>query len=377
MDNIDRTIFKDLKSSLFKGKVILITGARQVGKTTLLRKLVQDSAVKSLWLNADEADIKMALENANTSTELKTAFGNADLIIIDEAQQIKEIGKKLKLIVDSFPELQIIATGSSSFDLLQQSNEPLTGRKIEFKLFPLSFSEMAEHDSVLIEKRNLESRLLYGSYPEVINNPGREQQVLNEVVNSYLYQDILRYDGINKSSVIEKLVLALALQVGSEVSYNELSRSIGNISAATIEKYIDILEKAFVVFKLNALSRNVRNEIKKGKKIYFHDNGVRNSVINNFNTLSLRSDKGAMFENYLVAERVKRNHYNSHFASIYFWRTFDQAEVDYIEEYGGALHAYEFKWTAGKNKIPATLANSYEIASTNFINSNNYNEFLT
>ena len=236
---------------------------------------------------------------------------------------------------------------------------------------------MAEHDSVLIEKRNLESRLLYGSYPEVINNPGRERQVLNEVVNSYLYQDILRYDGINKSSVIEKLVLALALQVGSEVSYNELSRSIGNISAATIEKYIDILEKAFVVFKLNALSRNVRNEIKKGKKIYFHDNGVRNSVINNFNTLSLRSDKGAMFENYLVSERVKRNHYNSHFTSIYFWRTFDQAEVDYIEEYGGALHAYEFKWTAGKNKIPATLANSYEIASTNFINSNNYNEFLT
>ena len=377
MNNINRTIFKDLKSSLFKGKVILITGARQVGKTTLLRKLVQDSAVKSLWLNADEADIKMALENANTSTELKTAFGNADLIIIDEAQQIKEIGKKLKLIVDSFPELQIIATGSSSFDLLQQSNEPLTGRKIEFKLFPLSFSEMAEHDSVLIEKRNLESRLLYGSYPEVINNPGRERQVLNEVVNSYLYQDILRYDGINKSSVIEKLVLALALQVGSEVSYNELSRSIGNISAATIEKYIDILEKAFVVFKLNALSRNVRNEIKKGKKIYFHDNGVRNSVINNFNTLSLRSDKGAMFENYLVSERVKRNHYNSHFTSIYFWRTFDQAEVDYIEEYGGALHAYEFKWTAGKNKIPATLANSYEIASTNFINSNNYNEFLT
>lgn len=376
MKVIKRTIFDTLQSSLFKGKVILITGARQVGKTTLLRRLLVESEEKSIWLNADEGDIKNILETATTSTQLKAIFGDAILIVIDEAQQIENIGLKLKLAIDSFPELQIIATGSSSFDLLQQSNEPLTGRKIEFKLFPLSFEEMASHQSVLIEKRNLETRILYGSYPEVVNNPGNERQVLQEIVNSYLYKDILRYDGISKSSVIEKLVLALALQVGSEVSYNELARSIGNISSATVEKYIDVLEKAFVVFKLNALSRNVRNEIKKGKKIYFYDTGVRNSIINDFNPLALRNDKGAVFENYLIAERIKRNNYNKHFARSYFWRTFDQAEVDYIEEFESALHTYEFKWKAGRKKIPKSLQDNYEIASSEYIDSTNYDEFL-
>ena len=222
----------------------------------------------------------------------------------------------------------------------------------------------------------LETRLLYGSYPEVINNPGNERQVLQDIVNSYLYKDVLRYEGIKKSSIIEKLVLALALQIGNEVSYNELAKTIGNINAATVEKYIDVLEKAFVVFKINALSRNVRNEIKKGKKIYFYDTGVRNSIINNFNPLALRNDKGALWENYLIAERVKRNSYNDYFCNSYFWRTFDQAKVDYIEEYNGAFHTYEFKWKTNRQKVPASLSANYSIASTSFIDIDNYETFL-
>jgi predicted AAA+ superfamily ATPase len=376
MNAIERTIKKQLQEQFFKGKVILLIGARQTGKTTLLKEIIAGYQQNSTWLNADEGDVRTQLQNSNTSTQLKQLFGNASLIVIDEAQQIENIGLKLKLIIDTYPELQVIATGSSAFELLQKSNEPLTGRKKEFTLFPVSFSEMVGHSSLLQEKRLLETRLLYGSYPEVINNPGNEKKVLQDIVNSYLYKDILRYDGIKKSSVIEKLVLALALQTGSEVSYNELAKTIGNINAATVEKYIDVLEKAFVVFKLNALSRNMRSEIKKGKKIYFYDNGVRNSIINNFNPVAMRSDKGALWENFLLAERVKRNSYNNHYCNSYFWRTFDQAEVDYIEEYNGALHTYELKWKTNRQKVPASLLANYTIASSSFIDINNYESFI-
>jgi predicted AAA+ superfamily ATPase len=373
---IPRIIQQEIEKNLFKNKVLLLIGARQIGKTTLLKQVLQNCTEKSLWLNADESDIKRKLENATTSTQLLQLFGNAKLIVIDEAQQVEDIGLKLKLVIDTNPELQIIATGSSAFELLQKSNEPLTGRKKEYHLYPISFSEMVRHTSLLTEQRLLENRLIYGSYPEVINNPGNEKEVLKEITNSYLYKDVLRYDGIKKASLIDKLLVALALQVGSEVSYNELAKTIGNINSTTVEKYIDLLEKAFVIYKLPALSRNLRNEIKKGKKIYFYDNGIRNAIINNFNPLALRNDKGALWENFLISERMKKNSYAKHYCNTYFWRTFDQAEVDYIEEYDGALHVFEFKWKTNNKKVPASLLNSYTVNSTAIVDTDNYEGFV-
>ena len=371
-----RQLHKNIVASLFKGKVIVLIGPRQVGKTTLLKKILQAYKGKKMWLNADESDINKALQSATTSTQLLQLFGDSTLVVIDEAQQIEDIGLKLKLCVDTNPQVQIIATGSSAFELLQKSNEPLTGRKVELHMYPLSFAELKKSAKPLVEKRLLETRLIYGSYPEIINSPGQEKEKLQALVNSYLYKDLLRYDGIKKSAVIDKLLQALALQVGNEVSYNELAKTIGNIEPATVEKYIDLLEKSFVIFKLTALSRNLRNEIKKGKKIYFYDNGVRNVILNNFSPIALRQDKGALWENYLITERMKRNSYTKHFCNTYFWRTFDQAEVDYIEEYGGALHAYEFKWKTNRKKMPASLLNAYTINSTQFIDVENYEEFL-
>ena len=373
---IPRIIQQEIEKNLFKNKVLLLIGARQIGKTTLLKQVLQNCTEKSLWLNADESDVKRKLENATTSTQLLQLFGNAKLIVIDEAQQVEDIGLKLKLVIDTNPELQIIATGSSAFELLQKSNEPLTGRKKEYHLYPISFSEMVRHTSLLTEQRLLENRLIYGSYPEVINNPGNEKEVLKEITNSYLYKDVLRYDGIKKASLIDKLLVALALQVGSEVSYNELAKTIGNINSTTVEKYVDLLEKAFVVYKLPALSRNLRNEIKKGKKIYFYDNGIRNAIINNFNPLALRNDKGALWENFLISERMKKNSYAKHYCNTYFWRTFDQAEVDYIEEYDGALHVFEFKWKTNNKKVPASLLNSYTVNSTAIVDTDNYEGFV-
>ena len=371
-----RIIQQEIEKNLFKKKVLLLIGARQIGKTTLLKQVLLNCKEQNLWLNADESDVKRKLENATTSTQLLQLFGNAKLIVIDEAQQVENIGLKLKLVIDTKPELQIIATGSSAFELLQKSNEPLTGRKKEYHLYPISFSEMVSHTSLLTEQRLLENRLIYGSYPEVINNPGNEKEVLKEITNSYLYKDVLRYDGIKKASVIDKLLVALALQIGCEVSYNELAKTIGNINSATVEKYIDLLEKAFVIYKLPALSRNLRNEIKKGKKIYFYDNGIRNAVINNFNPLALRNDKGALWKNFLISERMKMNSYSKHYCNTYFWRTFDQAEVDYIEEYDGALHVFEFKWKSNNKKAPASLLNSYTVNSTSIIDTENYEEFI-
>ena len=373
---IPRIIQQEIEKNLFKNKVLLLIGARQIGKTTLLKQVLQNCTEKSLWLNADESDIKRKLENATTSTQLLQLFGNAKLIVIDEAQQVEDIGLKLKLVIDTNPELQIIATGSSAFELLQKSNEPLTGRKKEYHLYPISFSEMVRHTSLLTEQRLLENRLIYGSYPEVINNSGNEKEVLKEITNSYLYKDVLRYDGIKKASLIDKLLVALALQLGSEVSYNELAKTIGNINSTTVEKYIDLLEKAFVIYKLPALSRNLRNEIKKGKKIYFYDNGIRNAIINNFNPLALRNDKGALWENFLISERMKKNSYAKHYCNTYFWRTFDQAEVDYIEEYDGALHVFEFKWKTNNKKVPASLLNSYTVNSTAIVDTDNYEGFV-
>lgn len=367
-----------IKKRLFKQKVILLLGARQVGKTTLLKRLVKDLDVKTEWLNADEGDILNELIAATTSTQLRAMVGKGTrLVIIDEAQQVPDIGLKLKLLIDTGPNIQVIATGSSSFDSLNRTNEPLTGRKRLFYLYPLSFAEMAAYSSRREEKRMLERRLIYGYYPEVVNNPGSEKEVLLEIAQSYLYKDVLRFDGIRKSAILEKLLRALAFQVGSEVSFNELARTIGNIEGATVEKYLDLLEKTYVIYKLPALNRNMRNEIKKGKKYYFFDNGIRNVLINNFSSLDYRFDKGALWENFLLSERIKHNHYTGLTPNTYFWRTHDQAEIDYIEESDGILNAFELKWDKTKIRFPNSFLKSYPNHQTHLVNKDNFQDFVS
>ncbi|WP_158856078.1 ATP-binding protein [Lunatibacter salilacus] len=361
----------------FKGKVILILGARQVGKTTLLEELIKMIDQPSNWLNADEADIFEAFTNAKTSSQLLQLVGsNKKLVVIDEAQQIPDIGKKLKLIYDSKADIQVIATGSSAFDLQNQTAEPLTGRKKTYQLFPLSFRELVEDTSLLEAKRLLDTRLVYGSYPEVVNNPGNEKEILVEITQSYLYKDVLQIDNIRKPSHIDKLLKALAFQVGSEVNYHELAQTVGNIDTATVEKYLDLLEKAYVIFKLPAFNRNLRNEIKKGKKYYFFDNGIRNVLISNFSIPEMRLDKGALWENYLISERLKSNHYDSKFVNTYFWRTHDRAEINYIEEADGILHAFEFKWKDQKVRFPASFLQAYPEHQTSVISRSNFEAFI-
>lgn len=376
--HIERAIYKSIQEQCFKGKVVILLGARQVGKATLLKQLIKEFSVRSVWLNADEADIKEAFESAGTSTELLQLIGaDTKLVILDEAQQIKGIGRKLKLIYDTNPEIQLIATGSSAFDLQNEMNEPLTGRKREFHLYPISFGELLGHSSIIEEKRLLETRMIYGSYPEVVNDSGSEKTALLEIANSYLYKDILQIDGIRKSAVLRKLLQALALQVGSEVNFNELSKTIGNISSQTVERYLDLLEKTYVIYQLPALSRNMRSELKKGKKYYFFDNGIRNVLINNFNPLNLRNDKGALWENYLLSERMKFLSYSNQPVNRYFWRTKDQAEIDYIEEAGGLLKAFELKWTSQKAKFPRSFLENYPDHETSLISRENYVGFVS
>ena len=374
---IERILYQQIETQLFKGKVVLLLGPRQVGKTTLLRSVFEQYKDCAKWLNADEADIAEELIEANTSTALAHLIGHdTKLVIIDEAQQIPNIGKRLKLIFDQEPSIQLIATGSSAFELSDQMNEPLTGRKRTYHLFPFSFQEMVDAHGLREEKRLLEHRMRYGYYPDVINYPGEEREVLTELVESYLYKDILKLEGIRKPVFLEKILTALALQLGSEVKYNEIARTVGNIDANTVERYIDLLEKAFVVFKLPALNRNFRNEIKKGKKYYFYDNGVRNAIINNFAPLDLRLDKGALWENFLVSERIKYNHYHNSFVKPYFWRTKDQAEIDFIEDKDGVLYAFEMKWKKSNARLPQSFREHYKRYEFETVHTENYEHFL-
>lgn len=372
---VSRSQIDYAKSRLFKGKALLVFGPRQVGKTTFVQNLIADLNKKTLSLNGDESDVLVLFENPNV-TKLKSIIGDNEILVIDEAQRIANIGIVLKIIVDQIKSVQVIATGSSSFELANKLNEPLTGRKYEMFLYPLSFAEMVAHNGLLEEKRALENRLIYGSYPEIITNPIDAKEHIKLIANSYLYKDLFILDQVSKPVLLQKIVKALALQVGSEVNTNELSKLL-QVDNKTIEKYIDLLEKAFVIFKLPALSNNVRNEIKKGRKIYFYDNGIINAVTGNFNPLAQRTDIGSLWENYIISERIKDLNIQQSEASSYFWRTTQQQEIDYIEKSTDQILACEIKWnTKAKYKIPVTFSANYENVTSKIVSPENYEEFL-
>lgn len=375
LDMIQRQLKPQIVRLMGSGKAIIIMGARQVGKSTLLHDLF-DGQKEVLWLNGDDPDVQRILKDI-TSTRLKAFLANKQILIIDEAQPIWDIGLKIKLITDQIPEVQVVATGSSNFELANKVNESLTGRKREYRMFPLSFKEMADATDLLTEQRMIPHRLVYGYYPEVVTNPGDEREVLRELSSSYLYKDILQLDGIAKPDKLETLIQALARQIGNIISYRELSQLVG-IDAKTIERYIDLLEKSYVVFRLGSFSRNLRNELKNGKKIYFWDMGIRNAVIGDFRPAETREDVGALWENFVLAERLKQISYSRSFTNIRFWRTTEQKEIDIIEETDGRLSAYEIKWNPKKvnTKVPAKFADAYPEAEYRVITPENVFEYI-
>ncbi len=372
---IKRLLQKQITERLFKGKVVIILGPRQSGKTTLIQSVLNAQSLPSLLLNGDEADVREILSNT-TSTKLKSITGKNKIVFIDEAQRIPNIGITLKLFADHLKDIQVVATGSSAFELADKTNEPLTGRKYEYTLYPISFGEMVEYHGLIDEKRLLEHRLIFGYYPEIVTKLGEEKELLKLLAGSYLYKDLLTLEYVKKPAMLEKILKALALQVGSEISYHKIGQIV-NADNETVEKYIDLLEKTFVVFRIPAFSRNVRNEIKKGKKVYFYDNGIRNAIISNYGILNTRSDIGALWENFLMSERMKYLHYTGVDTSRYFWRTTMQQEIDYIEEMGGQLSAFEFKWNVkAKTRFPKTFTNAYPSSRIQLITSENFETFL-
>jgi predicted AAA+ superfamily ATPase len=368
---LKRLLENTITSKINGGKAIVLVGARQVGKTTLIRTILKE--LEYLFLDADDPTVRTLLSGPNTE-QIRTIIADHKTIFLDEAQRIPGIGLTLKIITDQFKDVQLLVSCSSSFDLGNELNEPLTGRKWEYEMFPICWEEYENSIGFVKSEQQLENRLLYGFYPEVINNQGNEKETLKNMVNSYLYRDILAFSDIRKPEVLDKLLQALALQMGSEVNYNELSQIVG-INKITIQNYIEILEKGYIVFRLNSFSRNLRNEIKQTRKIYFYDNGIRNMIIGNFNPLNLRVDKGALWENFLVSERVKQNIYKQTFSKIYFWRTRQQQEIDFIEEKNGEISAYEFKWNNKKPKFPEKFIEIYN-AKCFMIDRSNFREFV-
>ena len=369
---IKRTLNKLISGRFFKGKAIILIGPRQVGKTTLMKNILKND--NYLFLDGDDPTIRNILTEPNTE-QLRSIIGDNKLIFLDEAQRISGIGITLKIITDQFKDVQLLVSGSSSFQLSNQLFEPLTGRKWEYELFPISWEEFEDHYGYIVSEQQIENRLLYGFYPEVLNNPGDEKNVLKQLVNSYLYRDIYAISDIRKPDILEKLVQALALQIGNEVRYNELAQVVG-VDKNTIRRYIDVLRHGYVIFKLSSFSRNLRNEIKKSNKIYFYDNGVRNTILGDFRSIDLRQDKGALWENFLISERVKQNTYKNTFANMYFWRTKQQQEVDFVEENEGSVVGYEFKSHATRKiNLPKTFVDTYN-AKTKIIDRSNFREFV-
>lgn len=374
MMKIERLLKTTVEQQLNLGKAIVILGARQVGKSTLVKDILKNKG-NYLFLDGDDFSVQQQLEHPNTEF-LKRLISDFSIIFIDEVQRIKNIGITAKIITDQFPEVQLILSGSSAFELNNETGEALTGRKWEYQLYPVSMEELQQTIGFLQAGQQLEQRIVYGMYPDVFNYAGKEKEVLNNLINSYLYKDVLALTGIKKPDVLQKLTQALALQTGNEVSYNELAQLLG-INKETVGNYIDVLEKAYVVFRVNPFSRNIRNEIKTNRKIYFYDTGLRNALISNFNPLNIRADKGALWENFLVAERIKFLKYHKIYTNTYFWRTAQQQEIDWVEERDGNITAYEFKWKAKhKIKVSKNFTETYK-ATVKLIDSNNYFEFIS
>jgi len=372
---IQRLALHNIQKKLHRSKAILLFGARQVGKTTLIESFLKQQSDSFLHISGDEPDIRDQFKSI-TSVQIKNYVGEHKILFIDEAQRINNIGLTLKLITDKLKNIQVIATGSSTFEMANQMNEPLTGRKFEYTLYPLSFKEMVNHHGLLEEKRQLDQRLIFGSYPEIVTSIDDKEELLSLITDSYLYKDVLMLDTIKRPKLLHNILKALALQIGSEVSFNEIAQLVG-ADKGTVEKYIHLLEQTFVIFRLPSYSRNVRNELKKSKKIYFYDCGVRNAIIGNFNHLYSRTDVGSLWENYLISERVKFKYYQNKKVDFYFWRTTQQQEIDLIEEENGCLRAIEFKWNAkSKAKISKTFTKAYPQAKTKIITPVNYEEFL-
>ena len=372
---INRAIETIIGQKLTDKKAIILYGARQVGKSTLLKHLLKDND-RVLWLFGDQVHTQTLFGDDLSESKIKSIVGSKKIVVIDEAQMIKDIGIKLKLFVDYLDGVKVIATGSSSFDLANKINEPLTGRKWEYQLLPLSFKEIADSSSVFTEMEHLETRLIYGCYPDIVMHPGDEKERLLELVNSYLYKDVLVWENLHKTEKITKLLQALAFQIGSQVSYSEISSIIG-MDSKTTEKYIDLLEKSFIIYRLTSYNRNQRNELKNSRKIYFYDNGVRNALISVFNPLELRDDIGQLWENFIMAELLKKDLYSKNFAHRWFWRNKQKQEIDLVHEKDGVFTAYEFKWNEKKKvSCPAMFQASYPNVEFHVINRNNFFEYL-
>lgn len=375
---IKRTLFTQLEASLKPGKVLVLYGPRQVGKTTLAKDLMASLPLGSKFVNADELLYREILASQN-SQRLGELLGYAELLVIDEAQRVPDIGLNLKILVDTFPQAKIIATGSASFELASKLSEPLTGRKLTFNLYPVSYEEVQDAFGKIESRAQLERWLIWGGYPAIVttDQPASRESLLGELVGSYLYRDILELEGVRRADKIVDLLRLLAYQIGQEVSIAELATSLG-LNFQTVSKYLDLLEKVFVIFKVNGFSRNLRKEVTKNSRYYFYDNGVRNSLIQNFNPLALRNDVGQLWENFLVIERRKANQFAGRHVNSYFWRTYDQKEIDCIEEHGGRLYGYEFKWQAGdlRRAVRNEFMEAYPDSDLMTVNRENFEEFL-
>ncbi len=377
METIDRTLQKRIMERIKPGKAVLIFGARRVGKTIMMRNIIQAYPGKTMLLNGEDYDTLALLENRSIANYRHLLEG-VSLLAIDEAQNIPQIGSVLKLIVDEIPGISVLASGSSSFDLLNKAGEPLVGRSTQFLLTPFSQKEISQAETALETRRNLEARLIYGSYPEVVmmeESYERKADYLRDIVVAYLLKDILAIDGLKNSSKMLDLLRLVAFQLGSEVSYEELGRQLG-MSKTTVEKYLDLLEKVFVVYRLGAYSRNLRKEVTKAGKWYFYDNGIRNAIIGSFSPLSVRQDTGALWENYIIGERRKANFNEGLHKAFYFWRTYDRQEIDLIEESSDELTALEFKWGKKMPKMPKAFREAYPQATFHVVNTENYMEFI-
>ncbi len=372
---IRRDLQNILTHWLYRKKILILYGARQVGKTTLAKSILEEQKSPETYFNCEVPSVREILDTMEPSV-LKREFGNHKVIVLDEAQNIEDIGKKLKIFADHLPEIQIIATGSSSFELAQKTSEPLTGRALTFTLYPFSYKELGQKYNSLDRRAQLSHWLLYGTYPEIEQAAISEARVLLEDLSSrYLYKDIFLFENIRRPQLLHQLLQLLAFQLGSEVSIHELANTL-KINERTVERYLDLLEKAFVIFKLSALSRNLRKEVKKKKKYYFYDLGIRNSIIQQFQGLELRPDRGAIWENFLIVERMKYLQLSQKRPNRYFWRTHDQQEVDYIEEADGKMLGYEFKWKTKQKRIPPAFIKAYPSSQLDWIDTHNFESFI-